>query len=287
MSKHAVVFGLFLLMVFPMASAIRSADGESVPEVLLSRQLLKKTGLAVGDLVRLAADAERTRVQTFRIVGSYEPTPDPMRFTAERLEARLHLPDLVSLSNSSRDPAAAESVTAINIKLESPDDAANFARDLAARNPGLIARATSAPDDRSNTFVVLDRFHLAIAIVTLLGSAVFLLALMVMLVDERRGTVGMLRLIGLTRRRILLQVLVEGALIAGAGAVFGILFAGATQGLFNQFFQWRYDTALVFVRITPGIVWRCLLLSVPLGIVVSLAASWSFLRRSVLELVGR
>ena len=60
----------------------------------------------------------------------------------------------------------------------------------------------------------------------------FLLALMVMVVDERRSTVGTLRLIGFTRRRILIQVLAEGALIATVGAAAGILFAFATQGLF-------------------------------------------------------
>ena len=89
----------------------------------------------------------------------------------------------------------------------------------------MTARPTDAPDERTTTFVVLERFHLAIAIVTVGGSAVFLLALMVMLVDERRGAVGMLRLIGLPARRILMQVLLEGPLIASSGAVFGLVLA--------------------------------------------------------------
>jgi ABC-type lipoprotein release transport system permease subunit len=116
--------------------------------------------------------------------------------------------------------------------------------------------------------------------VTVLGSAVFLLALMVMLVDERRSTVAILRLMGFTRRRILLQVCAEGALIALVGAAGGVLFAIAVQGLFNRFFQWRYDTTLVFLRVTPAVVWRSLVIAVPLGIGASLAASWSLLRRT-------
>ena len=47
----------------------------------------------------------------------------------------------------------------------------------------------------------------------------------IMLVDERRETVGVLRLIGLPARRILLQVLIEGILVAGVGAVFGLALA--------------------------------------------------------------
>jgi putative ABC transport system permease protein len=169
---------------------------------------------------------------------------------------------------------------------DSSDDEA-FARDVASRVPGIVARPTRAPDQRTGTFVVIERFHLAIAIVTVIGSAVFLLALMVMLVDERRSTVGILRLIGFTRGRILLQVFVEGALIAIVGAAGGILFAFATQGLFNRFVQWRYDTALVFLRVTPDVVWRSLLLAVPLGIAASVIASWSLLRQQLLALLRR
>ena len=134
---------------------------------------------------------------------------------------------------------------------------------------------------------MIERFHLAIAIVTVVGSAVFLLALMVMLVDERRSTVGILRLIGFTRGRIVLQIFVEGVLIALAGAVFGILFALASEDLFNRFFQWRYDTTLVFLRITPEVASRSLMIAVPLGIAASLAASWSVLRQHLLALLRR
>ena len=150
------------------------------------------------------------------------------------------------------DPSTSESVTAINVALQTPSDAAAFAHDAMSRLPTIAARPTSAVDERTATFIVVERFHLAIAIVTVIGSAVFLLALMVMLVEERRTTVGTLRLLGFTRRRILVQVTVEGALIAAAGAAAGILFAVVVQDAFNRFFQWRYDTTLIFLRITPG-----------------------------------
>ena len=156
-----------------------------------------------------------------------------------------------------------------------------------SRLPTIVARPTSAANERTSTFVVLERFHLAIAVVTVIGSAVFLLALMVMLVEERRATVGTLRLLGFTRRRILAQVIAEGALIAVAGAAAGILFAVVMQGAFNRFFQWRYDTTLVFLRITPAVVWQSLLMAIPLGIAASVGASWTLLRRPILGLVRR
>jgi putative ABC transport system permease protein len=210
-----------------------------------------------------------------------------MRFAQQRHEARLHLPDLLGLTADPGDPASMDGVTSINVALQAPSDAAAFARDAAARLPTIVARPTSAPDERTTTFVVIERFHLAIAVVTVVGSAVFLLALMVMLVDERRATVGTLRLLGFTRQRILVQVMTEGALIAVAGAVAGILFALLAEGAFNRFFQWRYDTTLIFLRVTPSVVWRSLLLAIPLGVTASVIASWTLLRQPILGLVRR
>ncbi len=266
------------------AVAAAAAGSDTTPEILLSRQLAEREHLRVGDVVDLCRGATCSEPRRFRVSGTYEPVPDPMRFAQERLEARVHLPDLEALMPPS---ATGPAVTAINVKLRNPASGAPFAQEVQQRMPGLLARATSAPDERTSTFAVLERFHLAIAIVTVIGSGVFLLALMVMLVDERRETVATLRLIGLTRARLLTQVLVEGGLIAVAGALVGVALAMTSEPAFNRFFQWRYDTALVFLRITPPIVARSVLLAVPVGVLASAAAAWTFLRRESLSEVGR
>ena len=279
---------LGLCLIAPSQLARAEPPGEvQMPAILLSRQLMEARQLRVGGTVRLSTDASGADARTYRIVGVYEPAPDPMRFAQPRFEGRLHLPDLVSMTADPTDPGSLETVTSINVALKRPADAASFARELAARVPGALARPTSAPDERASTFVVLERFHLAIAIVTVVGSAVFLLALMVMLVEERRSVVGILRLIGFTRRRILLQVFTEGAIIAVAGAAFGVLFALASQRFFNRFFQWRYDTALVFLRITPAVVLQSVAMAIPLGILASIVASWTLLGRQLLALIKR
>jgi len=266
-----------------------AAQAEHLPTILISRQLATAEGLRVGDSVSLSTKPDGTAPRQFRIAGIYEPVADPMRLAARRHEARLHLPDLLSLTADPSDPLSSESVTAINVALKDPGDAESFARDVSARIPipQLTARPAQGGEGSATVFVVLDRFHFAIAVVTVVASTVFLLALMLMLVDERRGTVGTLRLIGLRKSRILLQVFAEGLLIALAGAAFGILFAAALQGAVNAFFQWRYDTALVFVRITPRIALRCVLLAVPLGVLASVISSWTLLRSNVLELARR
>ena len=76
-------------------------------------------------------------------------------------------------------------------------------------------------------------------------------------------------------------------MIALAGAVFGIILSIVMEGGINRFFQWRYDTALVFVRITPGVAMRSIGVSVPLGIAAIVASSWSLLRSEALSLTRR
>ena len=131
--------------------------------------------------------------------------------------------------------------------------------------PGVVARPSSEAAGSAGPFRVLERFHLAIAVVTIVAATVFLLALTIMLVDERRETVGILRLIGLPARRVLVQVLIEGLIVAGAGAAFGLVLAVLSEGLINAFFQWRYDTALVFVRISRDVALTSTAIAVPLG----------------------
>ena len=274
------------ILILLLLTATAASAQSTLPEILISRQLAESRQLAVGDAVVLAPDSAGSTRTTFRIAGIYEPTPDPSRLGTAQLEVRLHLPDMLALTRSPDTPIGTEHVQAINVALADPADAAAFARDVAARMPGLAARPATE-NENAGAFVVLERFHLAIAAVTIAAATVFLLALTIMLVDERRETVGILRLIGLPARRILAQVLLEGAVIAAAGAAFGLVLAVASQSLINRFFQWRYDTALIFVRITPDVAATCVAIAVPLGAVATVLASWALLRRNALRLARR
>jgi putative ABC transport system permease protein len=269
-----------------LAHAGDSPVDTQAPGVMLSRQLAARARVSIGDTVTFASDPEGTRTVTLRVAGIYEPTPDPMRFTAQRLEAHMHLPDLLALVADPADPAAREAVDTINVKLTDPGDAGRFAAELSARAPGVAATPTGRARD-DDPFAVLDRFHVAISAVTVIGATAFLLALMVIRAEERRDTVAILRLIGISRQSLLTAVAIEGLLIAVIGAIFGVLTAFAAEGLVNRFFQARYDTALVFLRVTPSIALRSVAIALPLGLAAGIGASWPFLRGEILSLFRR
>ena len=275
-----------LLLAVSLSVGPRAQDSDP-GTILISRQLAESERLHIGSIVRLSADPGGTLARDFRVVGIYEPTPDPARLGSVPREVRLHLTELLDLTRRPDVPAGTEYVSTINVALDDPQDAERFARDVTARMPGVFARSASAASGAVASFVVLERFHQAIAIVTISAATVFLLALTIMLVDERRETVVILRLIGVPARRILMQVLIEGLLVAGAGTMFGLVLAVASQSLINRFFDWRYDTALVFVRITPDVALTCVAIAVPLGAAAIVFASWALLRKRILRLARR
>jgi len=278
-------FWVALIAAVLAGTALRAAD--DLPSVLISRQLAETERLRIGDVVRLSPTADGTGVQQFRIGGIYEPTPDPARLGAVIREVQLHLPDLLNLTRESGTPAGSEYVQRINVALVNPEDASRFSRDVQARMPGVQAQPAAGAAESTGPFIVLRRFHLAIAIVTILASTVFLLALTIMLVDERRTAVGVLRLIGFPSYRIIFQLFLEGVLIASVGSLFGLLLSLVSEGLINRFFQWRYDTALVFVHVTPQVAATCVAIAVPLGVSATVVASWALLRRNGLRLARR
>jgi len=292
----AVPAGLlrFALVALCLAAAPAAAQAQGQPEtrardlpaVLVSRQAAEVLGIAVGSVVQVAPP-DGSRPRDFRVAGVYEPTPDPSRLGNAIYAVRLHLPDVLDLTRPLDAPKGAESVDAINVRLKPGADALAFSRDVNARLPGVLARPSADAAGGAGPFRVLERFHLAIALVTILASTVFLVALTVMLVDERRETVGILRLIGLPTSRVLVQVMIEGLLVASTGSVFGLALALASERAINRFFQWRYDTALLFVHVTPAVALECIAIAIPLGVAATVTASWLLLRRNALRLARR
>ena len=145
---------LVILTVCLTAAALLSArqPATGIPGILVTRQLMEARGLSVGDVVQLSRESSGAKARAFRIDGVYEPTPDPLRFAQPKFEVRMHLPDLSSLVADPSDPGSPETVTAINVALTQPADAATFVMVLIIAGIGDLrllsdsrARACRAP----------------------------------------------------------------------------------------------------------------------------------------------
>ena len=270
-----------VLTVLGLGVATMQSVAAQVPEIAVERRLADELGLAVGDTVRLgtAPDSMRARAT---VAAIYEPRADPAQVAKDERHVRLHLPDLAALLG------APDRVDRLGVGLV---PGANVDSAVAAieRNAfGYDAYASSEIASRSSqTFLVVSRFHRAIAVITIVASAVFLLCIMLLKVEERRMDAAVMRFVGVRRRTIFGALVLEAALIAVAGAALGTGLAFLAGAATNAYYRRFFDTALTFSLITPDIVFFSGALSLGLGLAAGAAAAWRLVHTRPMVLWGR
>jgi putative ABC transport system permease protein len=251
------------------------------PQVALERRLAVRLGVRVGDTVALGTDPaglDRKAV----IAAIYEPAPDPSAITKRDFNLRLHLPDLARLLG------APDRVDRFGVGLDRGREPSLAARELNRVAFGFRAYpSTEIANESSQTFRVVSRFHDAIAVISVVASAIFLLCIMLLKVEERRRDAAVMRFTGISRRTIFAALLLEAILVAALGSVLGVLLAAGASVATNLYYQRFFETTLVFSVITPAIVRFSVLLSLGLGLAAGAVAAGRLVRTSPLILWGR
>jgi len=252
-----------------------------LPGVALERRLADELSLRVGDTIRLgtAPDSMRT-VAT--VAAIYEPRPDPARITRAERHVRLHLPDLASLLGA---PDRVDRFGVALVPGARTDSAVAALERNAFGYEAYDSRAIASQS--SQTFLVVSRFHRAIAVITIVASAVFLLCIMLLKVEERRMDAAVMRFVGVRRRTIFGALLLEAALVAVLGSALGTALAFVAGAATNAYYRRFFDTALTFSLITPDIVLFGVALSLTLGVAAGAAAAWRLVHTRPMVLWGR
>ena len=262
-------------------SAAAADSARPVLDIAIERRLAEALDLHVGDTVRMgsAPDALRT---TARVAAVYEPAADPATVLRQDYRVRLHLPDLATLLD------APDRVDRFGLRLAPGAPADSVVRRLNAAAFGYRAFGSSEiASGSSQTFSVISRFHRAIAVISVTASAIFLLCIMLLKVEERRLDAAVLRFIGIRRRTIFLALLLEAAIVAAIGSAAGAGVAFLASAATNAYYQRFFDTQLIFSLVTPAIVRFSLVLSLVLGIGAGALAGARLVRIRPLVLWGR
>jgi putative ABC transport system permease protein len=281
MQDHRALTMLPLLLPLLSTQAPRPATLPQPIPVALERRLAAQLRLGVGDTLRLATQAGQPGTLA-QVAAIYEPPADPATITRRDWHLRLHLPDLAQLLG------APDRVDRFGIALRPAVSADTASARLNAMAFGYRAYpARVVAGESSQTFRVVSRFHDAIAFISIMASAMFLLCIMLLKVEERRRDTGLLRFTGISRRTIFLALLAEAVLVAGVGSVLGVLLAAAASSVTNLYYQHLFETTLVFSLVTPAIIRLSVLLSLGLGLVAGAIAAWRLVHTSPLVLWGR
>ena len=139
--------------------------------------------------------------------------------------------------------------------------------------------------ETSQTFLVVSRFHRAIGVITIVASAIFLLCIMLLKVDERRRDVAALRLMGISAGSITRSVMVEASVVAVVGSVLGLVLGWISTAIINWHYRGVYRTPLAFALVTPQIALLAMMLSLILGLAAGFVAARRLVSMPPLELL--
>ena len=250
--------------------------------IAIDERLAEDAHIAIGDKVFVSATPDGKTGDTVFVSALVKRGADPAEIARSEYRVRMHLDQLQDLVGygdrvdrfavATRGPAETETALAA-INSSAFGFEAHRSRDIAV--------------ETSKTFQVVSRFHKAIGFITIVASAIFLLCIMLLKVEERRRDVAALRLMGISRYTVVTAVVMEAALLAVVGSVMGIGISWLASHFINWYYQGVYRTPLFFSLITTPIVTLAVVLSLVLGISAGLLASLRLARTPPISLFGR
>jgi putative ABC transport system permease protein len=271
---------LAALLVAAFAQSIDSAPVRHPPRTIaIDERLAADAHITIGE--RLVVSMTPGGAGDTVIVGAIvRRRADPSEVARAEYRAIMHLDELQSLVGYG------DRVDRFAVATRG-----GAATDSAVRRINEVAfgfqafRSRDIAVETSRTFLVVSRFHRAIGVITIVASAIFLLCIMLLKVDERRRDVAALRLLGISARSIVRSVMVEAALVAVVGSAVGVALGWIAAQVINWHYRGVYRTPLAFALVTPGIVVLAVALSLVLGLAAGLLAAQRLVRVPALDLL--
>jgi putative ABC transport system permease protein len=268
--RFALVIALAQGPLAPFARAALAQAGSApgpVPGIAIERRLAKRFALRVGDTVALTPQPDRPAAR-YRIEAIHQPRPDPATALRGEYQVRFHLAELSRLLAA---PDRVDRIAVLGRPGVPPESTAFRLNQLAFGYRAYPSTEIAA--ESSRTFAVVSRFHRAIGVISIVASAVFLLCIMLLKVEERRLDAAVMRMIGISRATVFRAFVLEATLVAAVGSGLGVGLAAVAGAVTNLVYRRRFETALVFSHLSAEIVAFGVVVSLLLGVVVGAVAA--------------
>ena len=250
--------------------------------IAIDERLAEDARIAIGDKVVVSGRPGASSGDTVIVSAIVKRGADPADIARAEYRIRMHLDQLQSIASY------ADRVDKFAVATTKPEATDSALAGINASAFGFQAhRSKDIAVGTSRTFQVVSRFHKAIGVITIVASAIFLLCIMLLKVEERRRDVAALRLMGISRATVIKGIVMEAALLALVGCAFGVGVGFLASQFINWFYQGVYRTPLYFSLITTPIVTLAVGLSLVLGIGAGLLASVRLARTPPISLFGR
>lgn len=271
---------LVALLLAALTQSIDSTPARHAPRTIaIDERLASDARIKVGDRL-VVATTPGGAGDSVIVAAVIRRRADPSEVARAEYRAIMHLDELQSLvsygDRVDRFAVSTRGAAATDSAIRHINDAAFGFQAYRSRDIAV---------ETSRTFLVVSRFHRAIGVITIVASAIFLLCIMLLKVDERRRDVAALRLMGISARSIVRSVMVEAALVAVAGSALGVALGWVAARLINWHYRAVYRTPLAFAFVTPNIVVLAITLSLVLGLAAGLLAAQRLVHLPALELL--
>jgi putative ABC transport system permease protein len=182
----------------------------------------------------------------------------------------LVLVPLIDLQSASHRP---QQVTIVHVNIERSTTRGELERVKTAIETldNLTASTANEMLDKDRNFAILEAVSLAISIIAMVMSAIYVLNALVMATQERTREIGIFSAIGWSGRRIMASIVVEGILMCLIGCVLGLLLSFAAA------FAFPYIPAigeLVSFHPSPRLIASVLIAAFVLCVLGSLVPAW-------------
>jgi len=213
------------------ASAGAPGPRETLPGILLGRELARGLRVGVGDVVNV--------VSPFGDIGPAGPQPKSRPFrVAGILFSGFYEYDAkfayLQLAEGQRFFGTGDSVTGLELKMKDVDTARPVMRRVLAALEGYPFRTKDWGEMNRNLFSALMMERIAMAVILgfiMLVASFIVVATLVMLVLEKTREIAVLRSMGATTTSIMKIFVAEGLAIGAVGTGFGLLLGLGTTAL--------------------------------------------------------
>ena len=269
---------------------VAGRDPAAADEMVANHELLRAIGKSLGDTVAVAAGYDpQLRAFADRRTVTVVGRARFIYLAAEQRAAALPLPTLQAMT-ARGDAASADRVSLAMVRLRDGANAdqvqAWVDRNVPRVSAISIEEAIRQVDQRLSYF---RQLAFILGAVSLVVGFLLVTTLVTVSVNERIGEIAVLRAIGVSRGRVVLQILLEGSAIMLAGSALGLALGLATARWLNGILATfpGLPERIDFFLFQPRAAWTALALLAASGILAGLYPSWRGASQPIAETLRR
>jgi ABC-type antimicrobial peptide transport system permease subunit len=255
--------------------------GEWTYEIMIDENFAKRHNLSKDSELRI-----NNHLVNFHIIGTISTilSDEGLLEGVDLGVVVMHLSELQELINLT----ANDLITSVSISLaeehKDVETSRVIAKDIKTKYPFYNVMTK---EDRlksvQDQLVLAGLFYTAIGSVSMLIGVLFVACIMIMSIFERTNEFGMMRAIGISKKTIFLQTLIESMVLVMTGAFIGLIFGYFGSQAIGDYLRTSTGFNQEFTAFTPQLLVQSLLLIICFGTIISLYPAWTAARKKVVE----